>query len=176
MTFANQKGGVGKTTLCLSFANYLLTKGVRVAVVDCDFQQSIAKARAKDLRKYGEEGTPYDVFSSDINDRSAMIDLIGRMHNNANVEVSVVDVPGSLKAPGLVPLFVNSDIIVVPFHYDRITIASTAGFLYMLSKLKEKMGGKMTTRIVMIPNIHDGRVGKRSELILWDETRDTFSN
>ena len=25
VTFANQKGGVGKTTLCVTFANYLVT-------------------------------------------------------------------------------------------------------------------------------------------------------
>ena len=36
VTFANQKGGVGKTTLCVTFANYLVTMGVRVVVVDCD--------------------------------------------------------------------------------------------------------------------------------------------
>ena len=45
VTFANQKGGVGKTTLCVTFANYLVTKGVRVLIVDCDFQHSILKCR-----------------------------------------------------------------------------------------------------------------------------------
>ena len=45
VTFANQKGGVGKTTLCVTFANYLVTKGVRLVVIDCDFQHSIMKCR-----------------------------------------------------------------------------------------------------------------------------------
>lgn len=49
VTFANQKGGVGKTTLCVTFANYLVTKGVRVVVIDCDFQHSIMKCRNADF-------------------------------------------------------------------------------------------------------------------------------
>ena len=53
VTFANQKGGVGKTTLCVAFANYLVTRGVRVVVVDCDFQHSILKCRKADIKKYG---------------------------------------------------------------------------------------------------------------------------
>ena len=61
VTFANQKGGTGKTTLCVTFANYLVTKGIRTVVVDCDFQRSIAKCRNADIRKYGEEHAPYDV-------------------------------------------------------------------------------------------------------------------
>ena len=56
VTFANQKGGVGKTTLCVTFANYLVTKGARVVVIDCDFQHSIMKCRKSDIRKYGEQG------------------------------------------------------------------------------------------------------------------------
>ena len=70
------KGGVGKTTLCVTFANYLVTKGVRVAVIDCDFQHSIVKCRKADIRKYGEEHTPYDVLSYEANDKKAMTDLM----------------------------------------------------------------------------------------------------
>ena len=33
ISIANQKGGVGKTTLCVTFANYLVTKGVRVLLM-----------------------------------------------------------------------------------------------------------------------------------------------
>lgn len=41
VTFANQKGGVGKTTLCVTFANYLVTKGVRVVVIDATYNPQI---------------------------------------------------------------------------------------------------------------------------------------
>ena len=34
ITFANQKGGVGKTTLCTLFANYLVARGKRTIVID----------------------------------------------------------------------------------------------------------------------------------------------
>lgn len=43
VVFANQKGGVGKTTLCTTFANYMTAKGHPVLVIDCDAQQSIYK-------------------------------------------------------------------------------------------------------------------------------------
>ena len=52
VTFANQKGGVGKTTLCIAFANYLFSKGVRVTVIDADFQHSIVKRRNADIKEY----------------------------------------------------------------------------------------------------------------------------
>ena len=64
VTFANQKGGVGKTTLCVTFANYLVAKGVNVIVVDTDLQQSIFKNRKADIKKYGEASMPYCFMSA----------------------------------------------------------------------------------------------------------------
>ncbi len=176
VTFANQKGGVGKTTLCVTFANYLLTKGVNVVVVDCDSQHSILKCRRSDIRKYGEQAMPYDVVEREATDRQEMIELIEKLHNDPSIEVAVIDSPGSLKAGGLVPLFVNSDIIVIPFHYDLVTVPSTASFLMFLDRLRHAVGDDMKARLFIIPNLNDGRVGKRSELVIWDNTRETFSN
>lgn len=176
VTFANQKGGVGKTSLCVTFANYLVMKGVRVVVIDCDFQHSILKCRKADLKHYGEELIPYEVWSHEPNSSEAMITLIEKLHNDPGIDVVLMDSPGSLKADGLVPMFVNSDIIAVPFHYDLVTVPSTASFLMFLDRLRKAVGSRMNARLFIIPNLHDNRVGKRTELLLWDNTRDTFSN
>ncbi len=223
VTFANQKGGVGKTSLCVTFANYLVMKGVRVVVIDCDFQHSILKCRKADLKHYGEELIPYEVWSHEPNSSEAMITLIEKLHNDPGIDVVLMDSPGSLKADGLVPMFVNSDIIAVPFHYDLVTVPSTASFLMFLDRLRKAspgslkadglvpmfvnsdiiavpfhydlvtvpstasflmfldrlrkaVGSRMKAQLFIIPNLHDNRVGKRTELLLWDNTRDTFSN
>lgn len=176
VTFANQKGGVGKTTLCVTFANYLVTKGVRVVVIDCDFQHSIMKCRNADLKKYGEQQIPYEVWAYEANDKEMMTSLMEKLHNDPEIDVVLMDSPGSLKADGLVPMFVNSDIIVVPFHYDVVTVPSTASFLLFVDRLRKAVGDRMKAQLYIIPNLNDGRVGKRSELIIWDNTRDAFSN
>lgn len=176
VTFANQKGGVGKTSLCVTFANYLVMKGVRVVIIDCDFQHSILKCRKADLKHYDEEQIPYEVWSQEPDSSEAMITLVEKLHNDPGIDVVLMDSPGSLKADGLVPMFVNSDIIAVPFHYDLVTVPSTASFLMFLDRLRKAVGSRMKARLFIIPNLHDNRVGKRSELLLWDNTRDTFSN
>ena len=176
VTFANQKGGVGKTTLCVTFANYLVTKGVRVVVIDCDFQHSIMKCRKADIRKYGEQEMPYEVWAYEANDKAMMTTLMEKLHNDPEIDVVLMDSPGSLKAEGLIPMFVNSDIIIVPFHYDLVTVPSTASFLMFVDRLKKAVGERMKARLFIIPNLNDGRIGKRSELLIWDNARDTFSN
>lgn len=42
VTFANNKGGVGKTTLSTNFVAYLLSKGHRVLAIDMDYQGSMS--------------------------------------------------------------------------------------------------------------------------------------
>ena len=176
IAFASQKGGVGKTTLCVTFANYLVTKGVRVMVIDCDFQRSITKCRKADIKKYGEEHMPYDVLSCEAGDKGKMTALMEKLHNDPSIDVFLMDSPGSLSAEGLIPMFVNSDILVVPFHYDLVTVPSTASFLMFIDRLRKAVGESMKASLFIVPNLHDGRVGKRSELVIWDNTREAFSH
>lgn len=153
-----------------------MAKGVRVVIIDCDFQHSILKCRKADLKKYGEELVPYEIWAYEPDSKETMTSLIEKLHNDPELDVVLMDSPGSLHAEGLVPMFVNSDIIVVPFHYDLVTIPSTASFLLFLDRLRQVVGEGMNAQLFIIPNLNDNRVGKRSELILWDNTRETFSN
>lgn len=174
VTFANQKGGVGKTTLCATFANFLVTMGVRVIIIDCDFQHSIVNRREADIRKYGEQHLPYEVIGVDANDKDTIVSLMEKLRNEPSLDVVLIDSPGSLKAGGLTTMFANSDYLVVPYHYDVTTIPSTATFLLLITKLQESIKN-MNARLIMVPNMNDSRVGKKSELLIWEKTQETFS-
>lgn len=175
VTFTNQKGGVGKTTLCATFANYLVTMGVRVLVVDCDAQHSIVKSRNADIRKYGNQNLPYAVWEFNVNDRERMTSLMEKLRNDPGMDVVLMDSPGGVQAPGLIPMYVNSDYIIVPFHYDLVTVPSTASFLLFIGQLRKTVGEKMKAGVFVVPNLIDGRVGRKAELQLWEKARKAFS-
>ena len=52
VAFSNQKGGVGKSTVTVVLASYFnYVRGLKVAVVDCDYPQfSLEKLRGRDLK------------------------------------------------------------------------------------------------------------------------------
>lgn len=175
VTFANQKGGVGKTSLCVAFANYLVVKGVKVAVVDCDGQRSIMDLRSADISKYGKESAQYEVYDLSLEDHNEVLKTVAALHNDPTHEVVVIDAPGSNISKGLFALFMNSDIIVIPFHYDNITISSTAKFILLIDELRNRRKDKTDSRVFMVPNLDVKREGTKAELKLWEETRDAFS-
>ena len=48
VVFANQKGGVGKSTLCILLADYLAYWKKDVCIIDTDLQQSATLQREQD--------------------------------------------------------------------------------------------------------------------------------
>ena len=174
ITFANQKGGVGKTTLCACFANYLALKGVKVRIVDCDRQQSITRSRKRDSVKYGGVNIPYPVDGYKSLTRDMMRNVIAESINREDVEITLFDCPGSITEPWLIPLIANSDFVVIPFHYDDVTIASTSEFVIFVDRINSSTNRKPSTVVFMIPNISDKRVGTAAELRRWDNIREKY--
>lgn len=76
IVFANQKGGVGKSTLCILFANYLAAKGRDVCIIDTDLQKTILMQRRKDKLIYEGEEEPYNVQDFDVTDVETMQSLV----------------------------------------------------------------------------------------------------
>ncbi len=63
IAFANQKGGVGKTTTCINLSAYLSAMGKKVLVVDMDPQGNATSGLGID--KDSEMKTVYDLISGD---------------------------------------------------------------------------------------------------------------
>ena len=176
ITFANQKGGVGKTTLCTCFANYLISMGVHIKIYDCDRQQSIARNRKRDIKKYGDSLIPYAVEGYRNVDRDKMREIISDIYEQTDCEIILFDCPGNITESWLIPLFANSDIIAIPFHYDDVTIASTSEFFLFVERINSAPNINDPARLFMIPNISDKRIGTFEELRRWEETREKYES
>lgn len=88
ISFATQKGGVGKSTLCIHMAHYLVTKkGKRVLVVDFDPQANTTTRLANPMSKDVE---PYDLPSTFPSTRT--IDLF----RNDLAEITVHECPAGM--------------------------------------------------------------------------------
>ena len=141
IVFGNQKGGVGKTTLAILFANYLAEKNKKVIAIEMDVQKSIAQTRRYELELDQTMKNPYEVVYTALNDYPKFAAAL----KNTNVNL-VIDLPGKLDDPHLVPVLKDADVIVCPFDYDLRSFVSTSTFASVVKQLdKDK-------EIIFIPN------------------------
>jgi chromosome partitioning protein len=172
ISFANQKGGVGKTTLCILFANYLASKGKKVIVVDCDSQSSIAAKRTQDRTKYPESPEGYEIRRMDLRERAKVKREMDSLRSQD--AVILLDTPGNLQEEGLTVLFSMSDYIIVPFQFEAISIQSTGIFITFIQRLR-RLSEAMTGEMIFIVNDWDSRNGTRAEIDIWDRTEATLA-
>lgn len=69
--FANQKGGVGKTTTAVNLAAYLAAGGHRTLLVDADSQANATSSLGVDKNR--EEPSVYDVLMGDVEAAEALL-------------------------------------------------------------------------------------------------------
>lgn len=172
IAFANQKGGVGKTTLCTTFANFLSHQGESLLLLDCDSQNSILDRRKADQAKYPDQQFNYNVQAFELAKSENVVNLMKKLKSlEGNV---IIDTPGHLSQQGLIPLFAACDFVICPYQYDATTINSTITFLKFFQHLKSNIP-EMKARLLLIPNRYDKRVGRKEELELWYRTAEAFS-
>lgn len=139
--FANQKGGVGKSTLAVLFSNFSVQKKNRkVKVIDMDFQQSLYnKHLNSDLL---ENEKLYEVELSMI---SGFRNIRKEATQVPNL-LTVIDLAGTMADDNLVQVFKDSGLIICPFCYDEYSVTSTFEFCYVVKKINPE------SKIILIPN------------------------
>ena len=171
IVFANQKGGVGKSTLCMLFANYLAWNKQDVCIIDTDLQKTIMMQRKKDREIYDDMEEPYTVQDFDVQDPELMQQL---MESASQTEGFVLfDSPGNVSEDGLVPMFTGADFIICPYEYEEKTLDSTGTFIQVINALRQTTP-EMTARLFFVPNRIDVRIGTADELRMWKQTDAIF--
>ena len=147
---ASQKGGVGKSVFTVLLASVLhYRKGLRVAVVDCDYpQHSIALMRERDMESVMKNDDlkvslyrqherirklAYPVIKSDP--EKAVEDLRRYMDEKGETfDIVLFDLPGTLRSEGVVYTVAAMDYIFVPLKADNIVMQSSLQFTKALEE------------------------------------------
>ena len=78
IVISNGKGGTGKSTLCMQFANYLTSIGKAVAVLDADEGQTIVDLREVEVKQHPDTPLPWKVWNAAEN-AQAFVDRAKQM-------------------------------------------------------------------------------------------------
>lgn len=170
---ANLKGGVGKTTLCISYANYLVKeKGMAIGgIIDCDPQGSVMAVHEQDIRE--AKGTPltslYDVVPLNLENSDMIPEVIEGLRKEN--QIYIFDTPGHLGNMGMVYLLAEADLIICPFCFDSKTLDSTLQFLKFWNNIKARIETqtqeKVATKLFLVPNDIDNRFGTIRDKEKW---------
>lgn len=170
IAFANQKGGVGKTTLSILFANYLVKKQKKVVLLDADNQHSSSAVR-KDDEEFISRPAPYAVQEVKLTDG----DYVEKLMANARQfdGVVIIDCPGSLSDEGIVEVFSNADTVVIPFEFEDISMKATTDFIRVLNNIKIKYGYKC--QLLIIPNKVQLSFGTAADIASWKTALSSYT-
>ncbi len=162
ISFANQKGGVGKSTATLLAATALSQPpfSYDVVVVDIDPQQSISKRRSYDLDGH-EAPLPYDVLTYDFATFTRQVKALDKRY-----QIIFLDVPGKLDIPTeeerkkgkeeseAIQALQYIDIVLVPVTPGNFGLDATLVYLKAVLTVQQQ---RKDLRLVAFRNMHRER-------------------
>ncbi len=128
ITFGTQKGGTGKTTLAIAFANYLSKIYKKsVQVYDFDFQKSFYQKWQED--EILDIPKLYEVEL--VEDAYEFFDLDKILGMKESETIYIFDLAGTLD-DSYTELLMYADFIIIPFEYSDVSMKSTLVFINYL--------------------------------------------
>lgn len=139
ITFATQKGGTGKTTIAIAFANYLtVVKEKTVQVFDYDYQKSFYQKWMEDNELLPDTPRLYEVSVIDEQNQGELVQNHETILDMKDSEdIFLFDLAGNLDRK-YSNLLVYSDFIIVPFSYSDVTCHSTLVFVNICGMLESE--------------------------------------
>lgn len=149
VSFASQKGGVGKSTFTSLMASALhYRNGLNVAVIDCDFPQySLAQMRERDLRtvmqnenfkhlahrqftSLGRKAYPVLKEKPD-----SALEMAYHLIASTDEKPDIVffDLPGTVNTAGIIKVLAGMHYVFIPITADRLVMESALVFTQLLT-------------------------------------------
>ena len=151
---ANQKGGVGKSTVTMLLANYLvLDKKENIIILDMDYQETVFARWAGDKQLYANEPL-YEVMKLDMEQYPQYAQALEQVKGEGHV---LLDTPGQLDDDNMLAILRDADLVICPFAYEKSIFESSLFF----SKVAQHVNPAV--KIVYLPMRIKGTVKYETE-------------
>lgn len=132
ITFSNQKGGSGKSTLSANLAVLWSNSGYKVAVIDADPQKSLTYWLSERKKYYGDHDIGINFYNFDIRNLTEEVKKIKRKY-----DFIIIDSPPAITFETL-QIIKASNGVFVPVQPSPLDLMATLPFLEIAREEKKK--------------------------------------
>ena len=132
ISFSNQKGGSGKTTLSANLAVLWSNSGYKIAIIDGDAQRSLSYWHDAREKYYGENETGFDVYPYET---GSIIDDVKKIKRK--YDFIIIDSPPSITYD-TIQVLRSVDRVFVPVQPSPIDLMATIPFLNLVKQERKK--------------------------------------
>jgi len=143
IVFTNMKGGVGKSSLCGLFAQYVHESGIPVCVLDADNQLSLFRLRQREVNAHHNHPAPWILNSLDTMQPDEVKAKLEKL--KLLPAWILIDCPGNINDPSLRSIYQAADVAVIPINYDGFNIDATVLFVGLLRNVSN-------SHFIFVPN------------------------
>ena len=132
ITFSNQKGGSGKSTLSANLSVLWSNSGYKVAVIDADPQKSLTYWLSERKKYYGDDDIGINFYNFDIRNLTEEVKKIKRKY-----DFIIIDSPPAITFETL-QIIKASNGVFVPVQPSPLDLMATLPFLQIAREEKKK--------------------------------------